>query len=52
MRVLTSRFSRRWRQWREAVSVRRAMRIWLATGSVPVAHMVADLDWTTEYPTS
>jgi hypothetical protein len=28
------------------------MRIWLATGSVPVAHMVADLDWTTEYPTS
>jgi len=52
MRVLTSRFSRRWRQWQEAVAVRRAMRIWLATGSVPVAHMVADLDWTTEYPTS
>ena len=51
MRVLTSRFARRWRRWRESVSVRRAMRIWLATGSVPVAHMVADLD-TTEYPTS
>jgi hypothetical protein len=26
------------------------MRIWMATGSVPVAHMVAELDWTTEYP--
>ena len=52
MRVLTSRFSRRWRQWREAVSVRRAMRIWLATGTVPVAHMVADLDSTMEYPAS
>jgi hypothetical protein len=28
------------------------MRIWTATGSVPVAHMVAELDWTTEYPTT
>jgi hypothetical protein len=52
MSGLTSRFSLRWRQWREAVSLRRAMRIWLATGTVPVAHMVADLDWTTEYPAS
>jgi len=52
MRVLKSLFPRRRRQWREASSIRRAMRIWLATGSVPVAHMVADLDWTTEYPTT
>jgi hypothetical protein len=26
------------------------MRIWLSTGSVPVAHMVAELDWEAEYP--
>jgi hypothetical protein len=52
MRDLKSLFPRLRRKWREASSVRRAMRIWLATGSVPVAHMVADLDWTTEYPTT
>jgi hypothetical protein len=51
MRALKSLFSRRRRQWQEASTVRRAMRIWLATGSAPVAHMVAELDWTTEYPT-
>jgi hypothetical protein len=32
--------------------MRRVLRIWMATGSVPVAHMVADLDWTAEYPTT
>jgi hypothetical protein len=43
-----------WRLWlrRDASSTRRALRIWMATGSVPVAHMVAELDWTTEFPTS
>ena len=50
MRTLKALFPLRRRQWREALSVRRALRIWLATGSVPVAHMVAELDWTTEYP--
>jgi len=24
----------------------------MATGSVPVAHMVAELDWTSEFPTA
>jgi hypothetical protein len=38
------------RLWqRDASAAQRAVRIWLATGSVPVAHMVADLDWTAEY---
>jgi hypothetical protein len=45
-------FSKLRRRWRDAAGVRRAMRIWMATGSVPVAHMVAELDWTGEYPTA
>jgi hypothetical protein len=39
------------RRWRDAAILRRVMRIWIATGSIPVAHMVADLDWTAELPT-
>jgi hypothetical protein len=50
MRALRALVSSRRRRWQEASSLRRAMRIWMATGSVPVAHMVAELDWTTEYP--
>ena len=50
MRALKSLFARRRPWWQEGSSIRRAMRIWTATGSVPVAHMVAELDWTTEYP--
>jgi hypothetical protein len=50
MRALRALFPRRRVWWRDAASVRRAMRIWLSTGSVPVAHMVAELDWTTEFP--
>lgn len=50
MRALRALFPSRRLWWRDAASVRRAMRIWLATGSVPVAHMVAELDWTTEFP--
>ena len=32
------------RRVREAMMPRRVMKVWLATGAVPVAHMVADLD--------
>ena len=49
MRVLRALFPKRVRRWQDASSVRRVMRIWAQTGSVPVAHMVAELDWTTEY---
>ena len=50
MRALQTLFSIR-RLWsRDGSAHQRALRIWLATGSVPVAHMVAELDWTTEYP--
>ena len=50
MRALRALFPMR-RLWRrDESSMKRAMRIWLATGSVPVAHMVAELDWTTEFP--
>ena len=38
------------KRWRDAATMRRALRIWVATGSVPVAHMVAELDWTAEFP--
>jgi hypothetical protein len=50
MRALRVLFPSRRRWWQDATSLRRVMRIWLATGSVPVAHMVAELDWTAEYP--
>jgi len=50
MRALRALFLSRRRSWRDASSLRRAMRIWMATGSVPVAHMVAELDWTSEFP--
>jgi hypothetical protein len=52
MRALRALFPRRRLWWQDASSVRRVMRIWTATGSVPVAHMVAELDWTAEYPTA
>ena len=32
------------RRLRDVVMPRRVMEVWLATGAVPVAHMVADLD--------
>ena len=32
------------RRLRDVVMPRRVMDVWLATGAVPVAHMVADLD--------
>jgi len=51
MRTLRALFLSR-RVWWRAGSTRRALRIWMATGSVPVAHMVAELDWTAEYPTT
>ena len=35
--------------WRDGSAIRRALRIWRTTGSVPVAHMVAELDYTAEY---
>jgi hypothetical protein len=50
--ALKSIFKSRRRWWQDQVTVRRVMRSWMATGSVPVAHMVAELDWTTEYPTA
>jgi hypothetical protein len=50
--ALKSIFQKRRRWWQDRVTVRRVMRSWMATGSVPVAHMVAELDWTTEYPTA
>ena len=50
MTALIAFFPLRRRRWQDAAVVRRAMRIWMATGSVPVAHMVAELDWTAEYP--
>ena len=50
MRMLRVLFPSRRVWWRDASSVRRAMRIWLSTGSVPVAHMVAELDWEAEFP--
>ena len=34
----------------EATLLRRALKIWEETGSVPVVHMVAELDWTAEFP--
>lgn len=34
----------------ELTSLRRALKIWEETGNVPVVHMVAELDWTTEFP--
>jgi hypothetical protein len=51
MDALRALFPIRRRRWQDAATVRRAMRIWMATGSVPVVHMVAELDWTTEFPT-
>ena len=50
--ALKSIFQSRRRWWQDRVTVRRVMRSWMATGSVPVVHMVAELDWTTEYPTA
>ena len=50
MRALRSLFASRRLVEREDSSVRRVMRIWAETGTVPVAHMVAELDWTTEHP--
>ena len=50
MRALRSLFSSRRLVEREDSSVRRLVRIWAKTGTVPVAHMVAELDWTTENP--
>ena len=52
MRALRALFPSRRIRWRDASAVRRALRIWMATGSVPVAHMVAELDWTSEFPTA
>jgi hypothetical protein len=52
MRALKALFPTQRLWWREPSSIRRALRIWLATGSVPVAHMVAEFDWTTEFPTN
>jgi hypothetical protein len=52
MDALRALFPIRRRWWQDAAIVRRAMRIWMATGNVPVAHMVAELDWTTEFPSS
>jgi hypothetical protein len=50
MRALKALFQSRRDGERDASSVRRAMQIWAETGTVPVAHMVAELDCTTEYP--
>jgi hypothetical protein len=44
MRTLRALFPSRRVWWRDATSLRRALRIWRTTGSVPVAHMVAELD--------
>ena len=52
MQVLRALFANRRRESQDASSVRRAMRIWTETGNVPVAHMVAELDWTTEHSTA
>jgi len=52
MRALRSLFSSRRPIEREDSSIRRVMQIWAETGTVPVAHMVAELDWTTEHPAS
>ena len=45
-------FSSRRASSQEATSLRRALKIWEETGNVPVVHMVAELDWTTEFPTA
>jgi len=50
MRALKALFQSRRVGEQDASSVRRAMQIWAETGTVPVAHMVAELDWTTEHP--
>ena len=52
MRALKSLFPNRRLWWRDSSSIRRAVKIWEETGNVPVAHMVAELDWTTEYQTA
>ena len=52
MRALKALFPSRRVGEQDASSVRRAMQIWAETGTVPVAHMVAELDWTSEYPTT
>jgi hypothetical protein len=49
MKALRALFPSRCLWWRDTSAARRALRIWMATGSVPVAHMVAELDWTAEY---
>ena len=52
MPTLKSLFPSRRTTSQEATSIRRALKIWEETGSVPVVHMVAELDWTTEFPTT
>ena len=50
MPTLKALFSSRRSSSQEATSIRRALKIWEETGSVPVVHMVAELDSTTEFP--
>lgn len=52
MRALRALFPSRRVGEQDASFVRRAVQIWAETGTVPVAHMVAELDSTTEYPTT
>jgi len=49
MRALHALFPIHRLWWRDGSAIWRALRIWRTTGSVPVAHMVAELDWTAEY---
>jgi hypothetical protein len=50
MPTLKALFPSRRQSSPEATLLRRALKIWEETGNVPVAHMVAELDWTTEFP--
>ena len=49
---LKALLARRRRSSQEATLLRRALKIWEETGHVPVVHMVAELDWTTEFPSA
>jgi hypothetical protein len=50
MPTLKALFPSRRSSSQEATSIRRALKIWEETGMVPVVHMVAELDSTTEFP--
>ena len=50
MPTLKALFPSRRQSSQEATLLRRALKIWEETGNVPVVHMVAELDWTTEFP--